>query len=98
MKRQDPKIFDIVEKSINEFNKYRSPEATAKLIYLKKQSMKISFSGHFCFTCGYQDYFDDLRLILEEFGIKTKIIKIERGENQSLVHFKIVKSSTRVKG
>ena len=38
------------------------------------EGFKLSFKGSFCETCGFYDYFDDLRYILEDnYGRKTVI-------------------------
>ncbi|MEM2954974.1 MAG: hypothetical protein QW625_03450 [Candidatus Nanoarchaeia archaeon] len=91
------KIIEIIKNTIDEFNKYRSPEADAKLISIKNNIIIISFSGPFCFTCGYQDYFDDFRIILMDFGIKTKIEKIKNKGNEAKVYFKILNKKLQKK-
>ncbi|MEM0456159.1 MAG: hypothetical protein QXE40_04255 [Nitrososphaerota archaeon] len=75
--------------SIEEFNKYRSPEANARLISFDKSIIKIEFTGPFCRTCGFYDYFDDLRIIFEEMGLKTEITLIEETEDGAIVDFKL---------
>ncbi len=46
-----------VLKAIEEFNQYRSPEAKAELVSLKKDLIEVNFSGYFCYTCGFYYYF-----------------------------------------
>ncbi|MCX8168614.1 MAG: hypothetical protein N3E39_00100 [Candidatus Methanomethylicia archaeon] len=71
---------DIVEKAVKEYNDFRSPEATASIIKINEKYLIISFKGHFCFTCGFHDWFEDFRLILEDYGLKTEISGIEQME------------------
>jgi len=78
-----------IEEAIEEFNRYRSPEATAKLVKISKKNFKVDFSGPFCRTCGFYDYFDDLKIILEERGILNKISKVEEKEDGSIVSFSL---------
>ena len=78
-----------IEEAIEEFNKYRAPEATAKLVKVSKKNFKVDFSGIFCRSCGFYDYFDDLKIILEEKGISSKISKIEGKENGTTVSFSL---------
>jgi hypothetical protein len=78
-----------IKKGIKEFNKYRSPEAKVKLISTNKKSFKLEFTGHFCVTCGFYDYFDDFIIFLEEVGLKTKIDKIKEIDNGAIVKFKL---------
>ncbi|NCN38966.1 MAG: hypothetical protein COY38_03375 [Candidatus Aenigmarchaeota archaeon CG_4_10_14_0_8_um_filter_37_24] len=78
-----------INKCLQEFNKYMSPEATAKLISVRKNSFTMNFSGHFCETCGFYDYFDDFKILLEKLELKVKISKVEEKEQGALVEFKI---------
>ena len=72
-----------VKAAIEEFNKYRSPEAVAKLIDVGEGFTVIGFSGPFCRSCGLYDYFDDLKIELEEkMGGPIEISKIEGGESE----------------
>ena len=78
------------KKSIEEFNKYKSQTATAELISKNKDSVKVRFTGHFCKSCGFYDYFDDLKFNLEDNGINTEIKKVKEIENGAEVTFKII--------
>ena len=78
-----------IEQAIEEFNKYRTPEVRAKLVKISKKNFKVDFSGPFCRTCGFYDYFDDLKLILEEKGVSSKISKIEEKEDGAIVSFNL---------
>ena len=69
-----------VEAAVEEFNKYRSPEAVAEIVGISGDNIKIKFRGPFCTSCGVEDYFDDLRLELEKnTSDKIEITKIEGG-------------------
>jgi len=69
-----------VEAAVEEFNRYRSPEAVAKIVEVNENQVTIEFSGPFCVSCGVEDYFDDLRIELEKnIGEKIMITKIEGG-------------------
>ncbi len=74
MNRQ--KLREKIEKSIQLYNKYRSPEATAQLIELSDKEIKIKLSGTYCETCGLYDWIEDLKYVLEDNGIRTEIDKI----------------------
>jgi len=45
-----------VAKAIETYNKYRSPEATARLVEMKGGELIIDFEGSFCRTCGVSEY------------------------------------------
>ena len=69
-----------VDAAVEEFNRYRSPEAVAKIVEVDEDQATIEFSGPFCASCGVEDYFDDLRIELEKnIGGKIEIAKIEGG-------------------
>lgn len=82
-------MIEKILESIEEYNKYRSPEANAKLISFDNLIIYVEFTGPFCRTCGFYDYFDDLRIIFEEMGLKTEIIFIEETEDGAVVGFKL---------
>ncbi|MEM1574865.1 MAG: hypothetical protein QXF09_01770 [Nitrososphaerota archaeon] len=83
-------IKEKIEKIIEEYNKYRVPEAEARLISFDKKYLKVEFKGNFCYSCGFYDYFDDLKILLEEEGLKTKIINIKEINGGAVVTFKSI--------
>lgn len=79
-----------IESAILEYNKYRSPEAEANLISISTGEFKIEFRGSFCYTCGFHDYIEDYRVILEERGLNTTILSIEETEKGAIVTFRVL--------
>ena len=67
---------DVVLRAIEVYNRYRSPEATAKLVGIKKDGFIIDFKGPFCQSCGVNDYFEDfiheLEDISRDFSVEVK--------------------------
>ncbi len=82
-----------IGKAVEEYNKYRSPEATARLVSWSEGSFVIKFTGPFCNTCGFYDYFDDLIILLEDLRLKSRIVEIEEIDQGAIVKFKIDLSS-----
>lgn len=80
----------IVEDAIIKYNRYRSPEAEAKLLSISGNEVRIEFGGSICYTCGFYDYFEDYRIILEEMGLKTVISGIEEVDEKAIVTFSII--------
>jgi len=78
-----------IEKVVKEYNQYRSPEATASVNSVDEKFLKIKFTGSFCNTCGYHDYFDDFIVLLDEVGLKSKIGKIKEIDKGAVVRFQI---------
>ena len=50
----------------NIYNKYHSPEAVTNIISINKASFKVEFTGSYCVSCGFYDYFDDYKILLQE--------------------------------
>jgi len=78
-----------IEKAVAEFNKYRSPEETARLLSAGKRSFSVDFAGHFCRTCGFYDYFEDFVINLNDSDVNAGIAEIEETSNGAVVAFKI---------
>ncbi len=70
-----------VEKAIEEYNKYRSPEATAKLVKLENGEAMIVFEGSFCETCGVNEWIADMEYVMKDLGIDAELEAIEEPEN-----------------
>ena len=72
------------------YNRYRSPEATAKLLKLEEDGFAIEFEGSFCQSCGVQDYFEDFVYELKGLNnnVEAEIQEIEQTSPRSFkVHF-----------
>ncbi len=83
----------LVLRTIEVYNRYRSPEATAKLLKLEKDGFIIEFEGSFCQSCGVQDYFEDFIYELKDLssGVEVEIGEIEQTSPQSFKVQYIVK-------
>ena len=66
------KLGKIIAEAVEEYNQFRAPEVIAKLLSITKDLIEIRFSGTFCLTCGFYDYFDDFKFILEDLGVKQR--------------------------
>jgi len=61
---------DLISKAISEYNRYRSPEAKARLVSFGDKKLTIEFSGSFCYTCGLEAYFEDFIYELKRLSDK----------------------------
>lgn len=82
----------IIENAIREYNKYRSPEVVAMLLSINGNKFNLEFTGTFCQTCGFHDYFDDYQILLEEKGLRTKIVEINEEDEGAIVIYEILPS------
>ncbi|MFB0562406.1 MAG: hypothetical protein ACETWM_14470 [Candidatus Lokiarchaeia archaeon] len=80
----------IIEEVIKDYNKYRSPEVTARVVSTDVKSLKIEFTGSYCHTCGFYDYFDDFRYKLQDMGVKSSIEEVEETEDGAVVTFLMI--------
>ncbi len=47
---------EIARKAILIYNRVRSPDVTAKLVFASPAMLTVSFYGGFCYSCGILDY------------------------------------------
>lgn len=79
------RLRDLVLRTIQIYNKYRSPEVNAKLVEMTKNGFVIDFAGGFCSSCGVKDYFEDFSCELEDLNktYRTKITQTKPTGPQS---------------
>jgi hypothetical protein len=65
---------ELVRKAVILYNRYRSPEAVAKLVQVSPETVTIAFSGSFCYSCGVLDYIEDF---IHEFKILTDKVELK---------------------
>lgn len=86
------KIRTLVKNVIQEYNDFRSPLVTAKLIKFDNESIKIQFEGTFTFFCCMDEYFLDFAFELKPKGVKAEITAIEeKTPRKFLVTYKITR-------
>ncbi len=61
------------------YNRYRSPEATAKLVLVTPEMVTVSFSGSFCYSCGVIDYLEDF---IHELKLLTDKVELKIGKTR----------------
>ncbi len=76
--------------TIEEYNRYHSPEAIAELEELSGGHLKVRFRGPFCESCGVSEWFEDLAVELRRRGIAASVEGAkEAGDGSFLVSFAI---------
>jgi len=83
----------LILRTVEVYNRYRSPEAAAKLLKLKEDGFIIEFDGSFCQSCGVQDSFEDFIYELKSLSsaVQVEIGEIEQTSPQSFKVQYIVK-------
>jgi len=75
-----------VTEAIALYNRFRSPEATAKLLHFGGGELTLQFEGSFCTTCGFYDYLEDFIFELRQLvDINIRIKSVEEKAFQTFV-------------
>ena len=65
-----------VDRAIEEYNKYRSPESIARLEKIEGDTVYVRFDGSFCRTCGINDWVEDFKYVLEDLGAEAELVEV----------------------
>jgi hypothetical protein len=64
-----------VKRAVALYNRTRSPEVSAKLVFVCPVSVTVSFTGGFCYGCGIMDYVDgfaqQFKVLTGKFELKV---------------------------
>lgn len=93
MKSASTDLSKHLSRTIDVYNRYRSPEVTAKLVKQERDGFTIEFRGVLCQSCGAQDYFEDFIYDFEEVNgrVEAEIGKIKQINPQSFrVYYRIL--------
>jgi len=90
---------ETVLKAVERYNRYRSPEATARLVEVGEEQVVVDFSGPFCTSCGVYDYFEDLVYESEALAqAQMKITGFDKTDNETFrVRYSLPVTGTRNK-
>lgn len=58
------------------YNRYRAPEAVAKVVTVGDDKIAVEFYGTFCETCGLYDWIEDMKYVLKDL-LKTNVDLVE---------------------
>lgn len=87
---------EVVEKTIEEYNKYRKSVAEAKLLEMNEDGeLLVEISGTLCHTCGFIDYLEDfvyeMERVTDEY--KASLQDYEQvTDDKFIVRYKIEKT------
>lgn len=86
-------VREAVEEAVCEYNRLHGIEARARILELSDEGFKAEFSGSFCLTCGFYDYFDDLAYLIRERGYSVKAVSVEEREGGAVVEYRIAEAN-----
>jgi len=72
---------ELVRKAIALYNRVKSPEITAKPIFVSPEIITISFSGGFCYGCGI---FDIVEGFAQQFKTFSGKAELKVGKNRQI--------------
>ena len=72
---------EFIHRAILLYNRYRSPEAVAKLVSVSPENVILSFSGSFCYSCGVIDYVEDF---IHELKMLTDKVELKIGKTRQI--------------
>lgn len=82
---------DLLSEVADEYNRYRAPEAEAEVLRVEGDRFMVRFTGSFCYTCGFYDYFDDYAFLLEDdYGVRVRIAEVREVDSGAVVSFEVI--------
>ena len=73
MSLSQPELEELARKAILLYNRLRSPEVTAKLVFVSPATVTVSFSGGFCYGCGVLDYVEGFAQQFKALSAKVEL-------------------------
>ena len=81
MSLSQEEVEDLVRKVTALYNRVKSPEVTAKLIFVSPALITIAFSGGFCYGCGILDIVEGFA---NQFKTFTSQVEIKIGKTRQI--------------
>lgn len=64
---------ELARKAVFFYNRVRSPQVTAKLVFASPAMLTVSFSGGFCYDCGVLDYVEGFAHLFKALTDKAEL-------------------------
>jgi hypothetical protein len=74
-------IEEVARKAVLLYNRVRTPEVTAKLMFASPEMLTVSFSGGFCYGCGVMDYVEGFA---DQFKALTAKAQLKAGKTRQI--------------
>jgi len=76
-----PELEAVVRRAIARYNRFRSPEAIAKLVRVSPETVTIAFSGAFCTSCGVLGYVEGF---IHDFKTLNSNVELKIGKTRQI--------------
>lgn len=85
----ESRVVKSVKRAVDQYNLYRSPEATARVLKIQGETAAVEFKGPFCESCGVYDWIEDLKYELEamDHRLQATITKTQRRGSGTYIAF-----------
>jgi len=70
----------LLRRAVELYNKYRAPEAIARVLEVRDDRILVVFEGTFCNTCGVNHWVEDLKYVLEDLGVEAELLEVQDSE------------------
>ena len=60
---------------VDEYNRYRQPEMSARLLEVSCDGIYVEFRGHF--RCSITEWVEDFKYVAKELGIELELVDVE---------------------
>ncbi|RLG86518.1 MAG: hypothetical protein DRO39_02945 [Thermoprotei archaeon] len=91
-------LVDVVRKAEELYNRYRAPEAVARVLKIDGDRVVVQFTGSFHYTCGLYDWLEDMKYVLEDLGVEAHMERAEEAGDGTWVAIYRVRQRTRARG
>lgn len=79
-----------IKRAIRIYNRYRSPEARARLVGASEDRVDVEVAGSFCETCGIYDWLEDLVYVAQDLGFELELVDARQvSEDTWIASYKI---------
>ena len=75
------RLAEELRRVVEEYNAKRGGEAHAEIIAVRGDRVYVRVSGHFCFTCGVNEWVNDVKYMLEEAGYEVELERVIEPED-----------------
>ena len=66
----------LIDRAVELYNRYRAPEAVARVVAFTGDRLLVEFRGSFCETCGINDWVEDFKYVLEDVGVEAELVEV----------------------
>ncbi len=92
-----PTLEAAIRKTVELYNRMKSPQAFAKTILLTPETVTVSFSGTFCVNCEVpvnyvEDFVKDFVIFSDKFELKTEITKLTSKDSVEVTYLVMPKT------